>query len=96
MGCCLLKACRDTPGLFADAEIAEDPAQQIVAAELAGDLAEDVLCQAQFLGQQFAGVRGLELLPAGVDVCERAFQRIEVAAAGGEGSRCGPRSRRPP
>ena len=42
---------------LADAKAAEDLAQQVVGAELAGDLAQRVVRQAQFLGQQFQRAR---------------------------------------
>jgi hypothetical protein len=40
--------------LLSDAKTAEDPPEQIIGAELAGDLAERSLREAELLGHEFA------------------------------------------
>src|SRR5579859_4932027 len=72
--------------LFPDAEAGEDPPQQIVAGELAGDLAQGELRQPQVLRQQLPGAR-LGLIRGGVEVLPGTVQGIEMPAPGAEASR---------
>ena len=69
---------------LANAEVAEDTPEQVVAAYLAGDFAEHLLSLAQLLGKQFPGVLLFKLLPAGLDMLMGPAQRIDVAPARGE------------
>ncbi len=54
-------------GLFTDAEAGEDPSQQIIRAEGAGNFAEEMLSLAKIFGQQFSGPRQGQL-------CTTVFQ----------------------
>src|SRR5579883_2143570 len=70
--------------LLADTEAAEDPAQQILAGELPGDLVERLLRAAQLLGHQLTGAAvaqpllRLRHLPSG------AAEGIEMPLPGGD------------
>src|SRR5690348_6929887 len=63
--------------LFADAEAGEDLPQEVVAGELAGDLAQGELRQAQVFGQQLSGPR-LHLIRGGVEMLPGAVQGVEM------------------
>lgn len=76
-------------GLLADAEAGEDPPQQVVAAEGAGDLAQCLLRHAQVFGQQLAGAHQGELVAAVLEVLLGLMQRFNMAAAGAEAAFCG-------
>jgi hypothetical protein len=64
-----------------DAEAREDPAEQVVAGDLASDLAEGLLCVGQLLRNQLAGVSLVEQPVRLLDVSAGAAQRVEVAGA---------------
>src|SRR5512143_1584669 len=67
---------------FTDAEAAEDPPEQVVARDLAGDLTEVALCVVQLLRDQFPRVAFGEQPMRFLDVGARTTQRVEVTAAG--------------
>src|SRR5512141_2511741 len=69
---------------FTDAEAGEDPSQQVVARDLAGNLAEVELCVVQLLCDQFARVALGEQPMRFLDVGARATQRVEVPRPGRE------------
>src|SRR6202049_2205915 len=72
------------PQSFSDAEPGENPPQQILAGELAGDLAQGLLRAAQLLGGQFPGTVLGELARGffGVLACPR--EGLQVPAAGAD------------
>src|SRR5688500_2202739 len=74
------------PGLLADAERRKDRTEQIIAAELAGDFAERLLHEAQFLRREFARAPALERVGRGFEVNACAFERGDVARACAEGA----------
>src|ERR1700749_3450817 len=74
--------------LLADAESGEDRAEQIVAPEFAGDLAERLLRRAQFLRGEFAGA-ALQMVCGRLQVPGDVAQRDDVSCACAEGSCCG-------
>lgn len=76
--------------LLPDAKARKNPPEQIVRAELAGDLRERLLRLAQLLGHELAGAVVDELSRGGLQMPLRARERIEVAAAGGDGAGVGP------
>jgi recombination protein RecA len=80
--CATRWACRCCRPL-ADAEAGEDHAQQVVGAELAGDLAQRVLRQPQLLGQQVQRLRLLRARCCGGQrqVLADAAQRLHMALA---------------
>src|SRR5579864_1515150 len=67
--------------LFSDAETRENFPKQIVAGELAGDLAQGDLGETQVFRQQFSGAR-LRLIRRGIEVLPGAVQGIEMSPPG--------------
>ena len=61
--------------LLPDTKTPEDPAEQVLGCELAGDLAERLLRAAQFLGDEFAALVG-EQRAGGIEVAAGAGERI--------------------
>ena len=73
--------------LLANAKAREDDAQQVVGREFAGDLAQRLLGQAQFFGQQVDGGRaGVQPVVRGLQALLRAAQGGQVAFAGDDGA----------
>ena len=60
----------------------EDPAEEILAGELAGDLVQRLLRRAQLLGHELAGAPLGELTRRLLGVRPGARQRLQVPAAG--------------
>ena len=72
--------------LFSDAELAEDPAQQVIRRGLPGDFAQGLVSEAQFLGQQLTGTLRIQRLGAACEVRGGTFECGDVAGAGAEGA----------
>src|SRR6266446_2009183 len=70
--------------LLADAEPGENPPQQILRGELAGDLTQGLLRGAQLLGDQLPGTVLGELARGFFGVLSRTRQRLQVPAAGAD------------
>ena len=75
------------PGSLSDAKAAENGAEQILAGELAGDLAERALREPQILGKQFKGLVPAQHLGGALHQSLGAPQGVEMAAAGREALR---------
>src|SRR5262245_6325980 len=73
-----------TLSLLSDAERREDPAQQIVGRELAGDLCEILLCEPQLFGHEFACTTIRELARCLSYMCVCTIECIEMTAASGD------------
>src|SRR5471032_1639975 len=67
--------------LFADTEAGKDPSQQIIRAERAGDLAQQLLCLTQILSQQLPGPRQGQLCATVLQRRAGMTQRLQVPAA---------------
>ena len=70
--------------LLPDAEAAEDLAEQILAGEFSGDLAQGVLGEAQILGEQFEGSGAAQDIGGILHMLPRTAQGVEMPAPGGE------------
>src|SRR5471032_876124 len=70
--------------LFADAEAGKDPPQQVIRAECAGNLTEELLSMAQILRQQLAGTRQGQLCMTVLQGRTGMPQGFQMAATGAE------------
>ena len=70
--------------LLTDAEAGEDPTQQVIGAECAGDFTQGLLSLAQIFGEQLAGTRQGQLSAAVLKGGAGMTQRLKVTPAGAE------------
>jgi hypothetical protein len=70
--------------LFPDAEASENLAEQVLAGEFPGDLAQGVLSEAQILGEQFEGSRAAQDISGALHMLPGTAQGVEMPAPGGE------------
>jgi hypothetical protein len=70
--------------LFPDTKAAEYLAEQVLAGEFTGDLAQGVLREPQILREQLESARAAQGVCGVLHMLSRAAQRIEMPAPGGE------------